>query len=365
MDNQLIEANFAVAENKYFCPGCKCTVMLKRGVIKAPHFAHLSGARCETFSEGETNEHLQGKIQLRDFFAAEYEVQLEATLPAISQRPDLLVKKPNGKLLAIEYQCSAISLAKLRQRTAGYRQQGIQVLWILGSTYVNRKMTNPTLAKFMTVPLHGQPFVLFWENTHRRFCLWGNIAQPDFQKREKNITYATNLTEYRELMVAIYQKQETVTIGTSLRLKAALKLQQLVSQNRGFTKYLQQVAYQQHCHLGGVTWLAHPKVQLPIGLKMPHSLWRAKFLLELQKYRPGERIANAQLLNKLLQPSDWYPDGQSSLLPTKQLIVRNFWQALIQQNIIEPISATHIRLNRHPVWYPDYQLKIAGLKKSE
>lgn len=362
MNEQLVEASAVTGQQKYVCPGCDSPVQLKRGEIKAPHFAHLSGAQCDTFSEGETAEHLRGKLQLRDFFAAEYEVQMEANLPVLHQRPDLLITKPNGKLLAVEFQCSALSLAKIRARTAGYRSRGIQVLWVLGSSYVTRKMTNPTVTKFMTVPLHGRPFVLFWECKQRRFCLWENLVQPDFQQRQQTIKHAGDLPAYREMMLSAYQQPTAVKLSASLRLKAALKLQQLVSQNRGFTKYLQQIAYRQRCQLGGISWLAHPETQLPIGLKMPHSLWRAQFFLYLQTHQPGARIETRQLLAKLLQASDWHQDGQSSLLPVKQLIVRDFWQTLVKQRIIEPISPTHIRLNRHPVWYPDYQLKIAALK---
>lgn len=116
----------------FFCPACKEKVFLKRGVKKAAHFCHYKTSTCQSFSEGETPTHLAGKRFLYDFMKQSgFDVTLEAYLPEINQRPDLLVKKA-GQVVAIEFQCSPISIEKINQRTRGFQSAGYKVVWILG-----------------------------------------------------------------------------------------------------------------------------------------------------------------------------------------------------------------------------------------
>lgn len=41
----------------------------------------------------------------------------------------------DSSILAIEYQCATISVARLQSRTAGYRRVDIPVVWVLGPNY--------------------------------------------------------------------------------------------------------------------------------------------------------------------------------------------------------------------------------------
>lgn len=137
----LIEASRSLSkEETYQCPSCKSPVHLKVGAVMRPHFAHYQNRACQVFSEGETAEHIQGKMHLKEWLESQdIEVELEAYLPELQQRPDLLVTY-HGQKIAIEFQCSSLSIHKVTERTAGYLKNGYRVIWILGEnfTYKNQ-----------------------------------------------------------------------------------------------------------------------------------------------------------------------------------------------------------------------------------
>ena len=137
-------ANKKLSKNKkYYCPSCKARVYLKKGNVMRPHFAHYNNDNCSTFTEGETEEHLKGKLALAKYFEKQgYLVKIEAYLAELKQRPDLLVEK-NKQKIAIEFQCSAITVQKMTERTIGYFKAGYKVLWILGSHFhYHHSLTN-------------------------------------------------------------------------------------------------------------------------------------------------------------------------------------------------------------------------------
>ncbi|WP_419961412.1 competence protein CoiA [Psychrobacillus sp. BM2] len=109
------------SSNRFSCIQCSEQVILKNGMIKTPHFAHTRNASCtQTFSEGESEDHLQGKLHLYEFLQKHSStVQLEAYLPSLHQRPDLYVQSESYPI-AIEFQCSQIPATVIQQRTAGY-----------------------------------------------------------------------------------------------------------------------------------------------------------------------------------------------------------------------------------------------------
>lgn len=112
----------------WHCPGCKGEVRLKRGPLLAAHFAHVSLADdCQSFSEGETAEHLSGKLLLANWAKGS---ELEAYLPELKQRPDVLWGN-----LAMEFQCSRLSFDRFLERTKNYIEQGYAPWWILGEKF--------------------------------------------------------------------------------------------------------------------------------------------------------------------------------------------------------------------------------------
>ncbi|WP_099810002.1 competence protein CoiA [Streptococcus suis] len=165
---------FNVLENSapqgcFCCPGCGGLVRYKSGKVLRSHFAHVTLRDCHYFSENESAQHLSLKSSLYKWLQGQEEVELEAYLPAIKQVADLLVNQQ----LALEVQCSSLSISRLQERTMAYQQAGIAVLWLLGKDlWLGERLTN----------LHKQ-FLYFSMNMG--FHLW----ELDDEKKELRLRY--------------------------------------------------------------------------------------------------------------------------------------------------------------------------------
>lgn len=114
------------ASGPFYCPGCHQEVTLRQGTKRQPHFAHQATADCQTYSEGETKEHLEAKQLLVEWFQ-DTGIEIEAFLPKLQQRPDLCYKN-----IAIEVQCSSLKFSRFLERTSTYLANGYRPWWILG-----------------------------------------------------------------------------------------------------------------------------------------------------------------------------------------------------------------------------------------
>lgn len=205
-------------EDVYYCPACKTRVYLKVGQVLRPHFAHYSKKTCKVFSEGETVEHINGKLDLFNFLKKiNYQVQLEAYLPQIKQRPDLLIEYQNQKV-ALEFQCSSIPIEKIIERSVGYQNANYQVIWILGEQFhFQKKLTALQKASLYYNSLRNSAFLFNYStklnklSIHHNFQINSignmhsetlniNIATPQIQRLprqvDKNKTEAKSITSF-------------------------------------------------------------------------------------------------------------------------------------------------------------------------
>lgn len=128
----------------FFCPICSQRVQLKNGRIRIPHFAHLSEMGCSSDSAGESQEHLTLKKAFAECcLQRQIAYQLEAYIPQIKQRADLLIGKA-----ALEIQCSTLPLADMLKRTTAYIENGFQPIWICGERIWQSGKNTATLRKF-------------------------------------------------------------------------------------------------------------------------------------------------------------------------------------------------------------------------
>lgn len=121
-------ANDFPKSTAFYCPGCQSALRFKKGKVMRAHFAHVSLKHCDYVSENESVEHLTLKSKLYASLKATETVAIESFLPDIRQVADLLV----NNRLAIEVQCSQLSLERLAQRTQAYQNNGYQVNFLLG-----------------------------------------------------------------------------------------------------------------------------------------------------------------------------------------------------------------------------------------
>lgn len=159
----------SLKDKHLFCPACKSQVYFKKGEIRSPHFAHVSLLSCVYASENESFQHLALKKVLFYWFSKTEHVTIEAFLPELQQIPDLLV---NDKL-AVEVQCSTLSVKRLCTRTKGYQARNYYVLWLTGKAlWLGNRLT-----------ALKQQLLNFSE--HVGFYYW----EVDYQKRELRLNY--------------------------------------------------------------------------------------------------------------------------------------------------------------------------------
>ena len=116
-------------DGPFRCFCCRQTVRLRKGEIKAPHFAHVPPFSCE-YGTGESEAHRRCKIALYENLHAHPHVrkcEMERDLGTV--RPDVSAYI-NDVPVAIEVQLSNLPLAKIQYRTAEYARKGIYVLWL-------------------------------------------------------------------------------------------------------------------------------------------------------------------------------------------------------------------------------------------
>ncbi|MFL2020094.1 competence protein CoiA [Weissella hellenica] len=329
-NDQLIQATQANNSEIYYCPGCKARVQLKKGNINIPHFAHINESNCDVSAEGETVNHLQGKLALFALFIQKYdEVRLEPWLSQIKQRPDLMVRK-GMNWFVIEFQCAPISLEKVQARTSGYRQLNYKVIWILGENYQRKRLQARTFAKF-TVIYQQQLQVAFWQLTRGLF--WQAWWQLDGKSRVLNRQLVDN------------QPQQL------------LKLQQAVIQAKPEIWSIQNELYKIKRLVIGIPWECHPQYPLPGGLKVAQWQVIVRVLLTLEK-QPRTML---QLL-KIMTEFPWQRFGCISVKKVQKLWLNYLLDDLMSRGLIKRTGDT-IVLARTLKWFNTYQEKLQVLLK--
>jgi len=134
--NERINASKAVKEKNYLCPNLKCEnrkLILKKGQIRIPHFAHKSKKDCS--SEPESEAHIscklyfQSLLELDNRFVEYYGIE--------GVRPDVLYDQ-----FALEIQCSPITVNEVKRRNKIYEKNGFVAIWIfLEDSFTSIKKT--------------------------------------------------------------------------------------------------------------------------------------------------------------------------------------------------------------------------------
>ncbi|MBC6499355.1 hypothetical protein H7R52_12220 [Weissella confusa] len=82
-------------------------------------------------------------LKLQQLVTQRSEVSRRSWLPEIKQRPDLVVTFDNVKI-AVEFQCAPITAQRVSERTRGFESLGMDVVWVLGPTYQQKKLQQAT-----------------------------------------------------------------------------------------------------------------------------------------------------------------------------------------------------------------------------
>jgi competence protein CoiA len=130
-------------QRPFLCHCCDQMVTLRKGGIRAAHFAHQPPVTCE-YGTGESEEHRRAKLAIYESLRADARVtkcEIERNLGTV--RPDISAYI-NNVPVAIEVQLSSLSLERIEYRTAEYARRGIYVLWLpLYAEGLNRELYQP------------------------------------------------------------------------------------------------------------------------------------------------------------------------------------------------------------------------------
>lgn len=135
--------NSTKLESPFFCPSCKKEVNIRKGNIKAHHFAHKPPVTCE-HGKGESDAHRKCKEEIyNQLLLSENarEVDVEKDFGTVIADVFAIINKVP---VAIEIQRSNLSVNQIRERTIKYEKLGIHVLWLaLLNNNLESKKYNP------------------------------------------------------------------------------------------------------------------------------------------------------------------------------------------------------------------------------
>lgn len=326
---QLTWAQDALVSEQAWCPACKNPVILKRGAKKVAHFAHRQGSQCG-FSEGETEEHLKGKGQLYRWATQHgHQPQLEVYLPAIRQRPDLLLTIA-GQKVALEFQCSPLSLQRLIGRNDGYRRLGIQFYWLLGHPYRHR-LHREKVAQF-THLVGNRPALLYWNTARASLEVDRSYFISSFRRRPGDIAWQ------------VYQ----LDLRQHYRDPLAREVYQLIHRPLATCPLI--------CHDYCAQW--------PVT-KGPLIYWRIIAVAQLTAYPLFTQwsLEEWQKFLMSLPAVQWLTFGCASGEGLYQQVLGRFTNDLVQEGYLLVVTGGVILVKR-PQWYRDIGTKLQELRRN-
>lgn len=350
-DNQLVYATHNLVDSKGFiCPGCSKEVYFKNGKIKVPHFAHINKS-CDVTIETESFDHIKGKLALYEFFKDTTNAQLEVYLPEIKQRADLMLTFPDQTKMAIEYQCSMISEAKLMQRTAKYKTANVDVIWLAGPKFEKQRVNKAMLSRF------GQLFLAFLKADGQGIILKYGFYQVEFEKLKYQGIHFDTAQKFLDFVKLIkqskYQINNNQQLSPDTLKRQALKIQENLIKNNYAWLDIQAQCYQVGLNIAGVPWIAHPKSVQPACLKENAIIWRTKVLLKLRKddNKTFKRYELYQL---------FYRQGVWNNQPLKQIkgYIHSFMCELINAGYLEIKPDGTLKVKEQPQWFKDVYDKL-------
>lgn len=329
---ELVFAQSAQPGERYYCPACRQPVRLRRGQSRVTHFAHLPGADCAV-SEGETGEHLRGKQQLFRYLRAQgLQPCLEVYLPAINQRPDILVKR-GRRLVAVEFQCSPLTADRLRARNRGYAQLGIKPVWLLGCPY-RHHLSRAKVAQFTQV-IAGRPTVPYWNTARSRVEYHRAFRRYSFVSGRPSATGVV-----RQQVAALARTASTSELVGQLAGQAAATVQQPLA----------------HCPL-----VCHDLVPSWPVTRVAVIYWRIAVVLALGKQALFTSWSQQRWQHWLWQcgQSYWltFACAPRTVLAT---VIDNFTADLLAARVIWRCGDQYV-LFCHPRWFPNLAAKDASL----
>jgi len=288
-----INARNAKRSSTYFCPSCLQSVIVKRGTLKAAHFAHKKRG-CVAFSEGETTEHLSGKELLASWCQQFHcQVELEAYQENLKQRPDVLCHFENYQL-ALEFQCAPLSLNEMVQRSYGYQNHGFKYLWILGRRhYPQYKLTQQT-AQFIRWHKNLGFYLIFLDTAYQRFEVLYGIQMADLLPVKYLRFFAVDMVELAHFL----HTDHHIDYFTLTDLEKRRQRTNIVKKMHNYDRQIYQIqnlCYENHLSFIEVVESVLTSTYFPPIYRQAAFIWKVKCYLALLKTK--QTLTPLQVLN--------------------------------------------------------------------
>lgn len=331
----------------FFCPVCEDKVILRAGEKVIAHFAHAKNTDCPTAGGGEGAYHEQGKLQLYRWLCNQgIHVGLESYLPAIRQRPDLLIQFKE-KIIAIEYQCTKVANEEIINRTAGYHQSGIHVIWLLGERLMKRKgSTILGLDSSTQTMLHQftpeYPLSLFYFcPLTSKFIKFQDITFISKHRAAGRLTIKhLEQTNFRELLAKEYiAKNFCKKIWKREKERFRLKRRARPSgREREWLSWL----YEKGIYSEQLPSIVHLPIPSDYMMKVPGWIWQSKVVLHIIAPRQiGEIFSLSQCMR--ITKYDLLPRNNFPLINSSANPVLEYLQLLCKAGILQQISKTSFK----------------------
>ena len=330
-NDQILAAKDLCKLETYICPSCQSPVHLKAGSVMRAHFAHFQKEACDVFSEGETEEHLRGKQQLYDWLVGlGHKVEMEAYLPQIMQRPDLLLKLDREEI-AIEFQCSGIAIEKVRERTEGYLNNGYKIIWVLGENFsYERKLT--AFQKVCLTNVYGQ-LLLFHYSVSKKQLNY----RYDFQlkQNQKMIAIQRRLKAGSQLKLDLKKKKgysSNVSVNVEMEhQKLKCQLQYPKNNSQEFLNIL----YQNKETLISMPKECYETLPAEWLIQNHHYQWKLEFIVWLESRKPNT-VLTPKMLHRWTDELSYFEVPQVTAKQQLQPVME-FVYVLVQSNVLKQI----------------------------
>ncbi len=367
--NQSIMASDLQADRteQLWCPGCKNRVFLKNGKNKVPHFAHYAKEACDTFSEGETLEHLNGKTQLYTHFKnLGYPAELEAYLKELKQRPDILMVVGEKKI-AVEYQCSPLPIERMIERTVQYNRFGYTVCWILGEKLFRKGMPLTTLQKsFIQYSPDYAFYLLQYSSTKQKLILLSHLSK----KYSQNWQYNSKRIKIQTLIQLLGQSDNTLSAVKSKVSKENVleRHKKLLRAARSSDQSIR--SFCERLYINNETIMSMPielywAVDHEWLIETPAFEWKYLLLLWVESYPPRTIITYKKLQHKLCQ---WVEAAEVKLIRNVQLspwfvvqVAEHYLDQLSESGVLKKIKKGKWRLSQFAERYDNEERKFQKL----
>lgn len=334
LDGNFILAEDALNEKKYICPRCSKELLICRGESCIPYFRHANTCKKKNEGGSESILHKDVKRQITAMFKRiGIEAFSEYVQKDIGRRIDVFVKDKAVKL-AVEIQCSPITLEEIIQRKHDYNSIGIRSWWIAGPNHLTPRSLKSTAVKFGKTTKFGKSF--FGVDQHEKYWLYSNfritaMGKSLYQRRRIELDW-NNIVEWRQI-----ETKDTNFFQTSNLIDDVNWIKKCLFGKHLNIKFIsfQKELYEKHKTLEGSPWISHfPREVLAMNKNDIPFLKRIELIQFLENAAPNQQITMS-------------PDDNGL-----------FKHILIRTGYIKMIDKCIYRTEKNFKWYSDSMEKI-------